>query len=414
MTALQLLAYIAAALSLQLVVGLGLAAKRRRAASEPLGTSQATPSSTSAGAWSGWREFRVVRREYEDAAHSQCSFYLRPEDGLPLSPFMPGQYLTFSLNIGGEATRGVSARQVTRCYSLSDRPDTTCYRVTIKRVPPPQGRPDLPPGMSSSHFHDHVQAGDLLQLRAPAGHFFLDRDSSTPVVLVAGGIGITPMVSMLRWCVTEQPDRVVNLYYGLRNGTEHAFKQLLADLSANHPTLKLNVVYSNPRPDDVIGRDCHFTGHVDLALLRRTLPHGHHQFYVCGPPPMMSSLVPALREWGVPEADLHFEAFGPATARPAVLPPNEPAAKGTAVIDVRFRRSARSLSWDGRDASLLDFAERHDVPVDSGCRSGSCGACETRLLSGSVLYAEKPDHDIAAGHCLLCVGRPQTALVLDA
>jgi ferredoxin-NADP reductase len=221
-------------------------------------------------------------------------------------------------------------------------------------------------------------------------------------------------MSMLRWCLAERPDRVVILYYGLRNGTEHAFKQTLADLSGSHPTLKLNVVYSNPKPDDVMGRDFHFTGHVDLPLLRRTLPHGQHQFYVCGPQPMMSSLVPALREWGVPESDLHFEAFGPASARRAEPMPNEPATKGTAVIDVQFHRSARSLSWDGRDANLLDFAERHDVAIDSGCRSGSCGACETRLLSGTVLYAARPDHDIAAGHCLMCVGRPQSALVLDA
>jgi ferredoxin len=86
----------------------------------------------------------------------------------------------------------------------------------------------------------------------------------------------------------------------------------------------------------------------------------------------------------------------------------------TAAFEVRFARSGRTMVWDGRDANLLAFAERHAVVVDSGCRAGSCGACETRLIAGLVDYAERPDHDIAPGHCLLCVGTPRSALVIDA
>ena len=81
---------------------------------------------------------------------------------------------------------------------------------------------------------------------------------------------------------------------------------------------------------------------------------------------------------------------------------------------MRFRRSGRTLVWDGQDENLLDFAERHGVAVDSGCRSGGCGTCETKLVSGTVRYAREPDHDVAPGHCLLCVGRPESALVLEA
>ncbi len=90
------------------------------------------------------------------------------------------------------------------------------------------------------------------------------------------------------------------------------------------------------------------------------------------------------------------------------------AASASAPVEVRFNRSGRTLVWDGQDANLLDFAERHGVAVDSGCRSGSCGSCETALSSGSVRYASLPDHDVAAGHCLLCVGRPASAVVLAA
>jgi hypothetical protein len=127
---------------------------------------------------------------------------------------------------------------------------------------------------------------------------------------------------------------------------------------------------------------------------------------------MMQTLVPALAEWGVPVADIHYEAFGPASVK---LPGAAVAAEPTATaVEVRFERSGRTLIWDGQDATLLDFAERHGVEVESGCRSGGCGSCETRLLQGNVQYDHAPDHDPAPGHCLLCVGRPSSPLVLEA
>jgi ferredoxin-NADP reductase len=220
------------------------------------------------------------------------------------------------------------------------------------------------------------------------------------------------MMSMLRWCVAQQPQRMVHLYYGLRNAREHAFKHQLEQMAASHPPVRLNIVYSRPGDSDVQGRDYQHEGHVDVELLRRTLPHGRHQFYVCGPPAMMETLVPALAAWGVPVEDIHYEAFGPASVK---LPGTAAAAVPTTTgMEVRFQRSGRTLTWDGKDTSLLDFAERHGVEVESGCRSGGCGSCETRLLEGAVQYEHAPDHDVAPGHCLLCVGRPSAPLVLEA
>jgi ferredoxin-NADP reductase len=416
LTAPLLLAYIFAALLLQLAVGIGVAVWRRRsaAAAAPAATDAELPRVSSA-AWPGWRELRIARREFEDAAHTQCSFYLEPVDGRPLPEFRPGQFLTFSLQVAGagdDAQGG--ARTITRCYSLSDRPDPKSYRITVKRVPAPADRPDLPPGASSNHLHDRVHEGDVLKVKAPSGHFFIDLDPAIPAVLIAGGIGITPLLSMLRWCLAEQPGRTVHLYYGLRHSAEHAFKQILEELAGSQPRFHLNVVYSRPGPNDQQGRDFQHSGHVDVDLLRRTLPHGRHQFYVCGPAPMMESLVPALARWGVPEQDIHYEAFGPASVPSAQGAPKDLGPGLAAPVEVRFRRSGRTLMWDGQDETLLDFAERHGVAVDSGCRSGGCGTCETKLISGTVRYAREPDHDVAPGHCLLCVGRPESALVLDA
>lgn len=412
MTALQLLAYINSALLLQLAGGIVVAGWRRRLSHAAMpGLAAIEVPEISSGAWPGWREFRVVRREFEDAAKTQCSFHLQPVDSVSLTPFKPGQYLTFALQLPD------TERLITRCYSLSDCPSPTRYRVTIKRVLAPAGRPELPPGVSSGYFHDRVREGDILDVKAPSGQFFIDPDPAVPAVLIAGGIGVTPMMSMLRWCLAEQPQRAVHLYYGVRHSGEHAFKQVLEQLAASHPNFRLNVVYSNAGPGDVRGRDYQHAGHVDVDLLRRILPHGRHRFYVCGPPPMMASLVPGLGAWGVRPEDIHFEAFGPASMPldPSALA-QRAAARASVItpIDVRFSGSGRTLVWDGHDASLLDFAERHGVEVDSGCRSGSCGSCETKLVSGSVRYAHRPDHDIRPGHCLLCIGTPESALVLGA
>jgi ferredoxin-NADP reductase len=220
------------------------------------------------------------------------------------------------------------------------------------------------------------------------------------------------MMSMLRWCLAEQPQRLVHLYYGVRNSREHAFKAQLEALALAHPNLRLQVVYSRPADVDVAGRDYQHQGHVDIELLRRTLPHGRQRFHLCGPPALMQALVPALLEWGVQADDLHYEAFGPASVKLADTA--TPAGISQAPVEVHFRRSGRTLNWDGRDASLLDFAERHGIEVESGCRSGGCGSCETRVLRGRVEYDRPPDHDPAAGRCLLCVGRPAEALELEA
>jgi len=421
MTAAQLLGLITAALLAQLTVGVGVVMLRRRSRLKlaPL-AGPADRAVRTHTAWVGWHEFRVVERVIEDAQGSQCSFHLQPVDGQPLPAFKPGQFLTFSLELGPSAPQpGAAPLTATRCYSLSDRPDPARYRVTIKRVPAPEDHPEWRPGLCSSHFHDHVQVGDVLRVKAPAGHFFIDPNPDVPVVLIGGGIGITPMMSMLRWCVQHQPQRPVHLFYGLRSSQEHAFKRVLEDLVASAPSLRLHVVYSRPGAEDLLGRDYQHRGHVDVDLLRRTLPHGRHQFYVCGPAAMMQTLVPALADWGVAAADIHCEAFGPASVKVPGLPglpglPGEPMAAAAASFEVKLQRSGRTLTWNGQETSLLDFVERHGVEVASGCRSGGCGSCETRLLEGRVQYAQAPDHEVAPGHCLLCVGRPASALVLEA
>ena len=140
MTATELLALISAALLLQLAAGIGWTVWRYRSAdASALPRALAATPVKSNAAWAGWREFRVAQRAFEDAARSQCSFYLQPVDSQPLPPFKPGQFLTFALDVTPATSDGSTpARSITRCYSLSDRPESAHYRVTIKRLPAPQ------------------------------------------------------------------------------------------------------------------------------------------------------------------------------------------------------------------------------------------------------------------------------------
>lgn len=401
MTAPQLLGYMGWAALAQIIIwgGLGMWLSRRQDSRPFPDRALGTP----------WREFRIVRRTMEDPDETQCSFHLAPVDGRSLPDFQPGQFLTVSVTPPG------AAHPMVRCYSLSDRPEPGLYRITIKRVAFPVDRPDLPPGRCSGYFHDHVQVGDTIRVRGPSGAFYLDPAPDLPVVMIAGGIGITPMESMLRWLARATPQRRVHLIYAVQNSAVHAFRDELRMLFQSCPAFHQTVVYARPLPHDVKGRDYDREGYVDQALLQPLLERlGRCAVYVCGPPPMMEALIPALRLAGVAEADLHYEAFGPASVpRPAGLSP-EAGRLSVATQPVRFLQSGRTLDWTGQHDTLLEFAESNGIAIDSGCRSGQCGSCETRLVSGEVGYLQRPTWEVTQGYCLPCVCTPSSALELDA
>ncbi|MBI5785484.1 MAG: 2Fe-2S iron-sulfur cluster binding domain-containing protein [Rhodocyclales bacterium] len=398
MTALSLFGWISLALALQAAIGLGIGFSRhwqryRRLELAPAAVVAETP--VAAAAWRATRKFRVARRVVEDQAASVCSFHLVPEDGQPLPPFHPGQFLTFDLDLPGGDT-------LVRCYSLSDAPQPDHYRVSIKRVPS---------GRSSNYFHDHVAVGSMLSLRAPGGHFYLEAGTA-PLVLIAGGIGITPMLSMLNWSLTQQPEREVWLFHGVRNASEQVMREHLESQARQHANFHLHICHSDPLPDEVAGRDYHHAGRVSIDLLRLTLPLHAYQFYICGPGPMMASMVAGLEDWGVAGARIHFEAFGPASVKRRA--PAAPAQEAGTDIQITFARTGMTATWRRSAGTLLEFAEQEGIPVDSSCRSGACGTCRTTITAGEVSYNQPPDYDPEPGTCLLCVCTPKTSVTLEA
>ena len=363
----------------------------------------------SGSTWEGYREFSVQRREFEDNNQSICSFYLVPLDGKLLPSFNPGQFLTFKLLLEDPVTH--ISKDVVRCYSLSDAPKTDYYRISVKRVPSPTDQPDVPPGLSSSFFHDHVQEGRTILVKAPSGHFHLMNNEQLPIVLIGGGIGITPMLSILNTILEQEIKTEVWLYYSIHNGDEHIMKAHLQALAIAHDNFHLHVCYSAPNESDTKGVDYQHHARVSISLLRATLKLMRYQFYVCGPRPMMESLIPGLEDWGVNDDDIYYESFGPATLTKHNK--TAPAVSSAHPINITFSQTGKSIPWDAAADSLLEFAEANGIEVDSGCRAGSCGSCQTRVKAGDVAYNQDPDADVAPGHCLLCISKPNNDLTLE-
>jgi uncharacterized protein len=357
--------------------------------------------------WNGSRKFTVARKQRE--CDDVFAFYLRPHDGKPLPPFKPGQYLTFQLDLPGRD------KPLVRCYSISDSPHhTDYYRVTIKKEKAPPDRPDLPPGAGSSYFCDVVKEGDILNVKAPSGHFFLDMAKRNPVVLIAGGVGVTPMLCMANAIAASGSKRETWFFFGVRNGREHIHKAELEKLAAENDHIHVHVCYSKPGPGEVKGRDYQHEGRVTIELMKELLPSSNFEYYLCGNGAFMKSITDGLEAWGVPEKDVYFEAFGPATVKKKVAPPTASETVMLSKIQVTFARSNKTVRWEPALGNLLDFAKEQGVRIDSGCCAGSCGSCLVAIKSGAVDYLKPPDAEPEQGTCLTCICRPKGDLVIDA
>lgn len=238
------------------------------------------------------RSLRVVEKIRE--SEEITSFVFESRDGGPLADFNAGQHLPVELE-GAEQGCGVS-----RTYSLSNGPGQGRYRISVKRHPQ---------GVASRCLHDNIEVGAILSARAPAGDFLLDPSSPRPVVLVSAGVGLTPLVSMLHELIGGGDNRRVWFVHGARDGRHHALANEVRDLAARAPNVRLHVAYSQPRPEDELGRHYDSTGRVDGALLEKLVPGLDADFYLCGPTGFMASVQEHLEARGVPPERIRSETF---------------------------------------------------------------------------------------------------------
>ncbi|MDQ0196101.1 NO-inducible flavohemoprotein [Paenibacillus wynnii] len=255
------------------------------------------------GGWADFRAFRVERKIQESDVIT--SFYLVPEDGQAIASFEPGQYISVKLDIPGESNTHI------RQYSLSEAPGKSYYRISVKRE---DAFEDQPAGKVSQYLHEHVKEGGTLLLSAPAGEFVLNREDKRPVVLISGGVGLTPMVSMLNTLAETEPDQQVTFIHAARNGLSHALRKEVELLARKNPQISASWCYEAPTAEDQEGDAYHKAGFIDLPWLQSKIPSKDAAFYFCGPLPFMKAVNSALKEWEVPASDIHFEFFGPAAA----------------------------------------------------------------------------------------------------
>ncbi|GAB7535915.1 pyridoxamine 5'-phosphate oxidase family protein [Burkholderia sp. 3C] len=345
-----------------------------------------------------WFTLRVVATR--DEAPGIRSFHFERADGAPLPRHDGGQHLTLRIPMPGEAA------PLVRSYTLSDAAGGPTWRISVKRD-----------GAGSSRLHEMLQMGSRIEARGPGGTFRLDRAGARPVVMLSAGIGITPMLAMLRERAAASQGPVaprVVFFHGARHAADRPFVDELADCARRDPTLTVHLFDSQPAP---AGGDGHHAGRLGIDALRRLLPFDTYDFHICGPSAFMTEMVEGLRALEVPEARIHYEAFGPSSvprrartpdaAVAADVPAAEAASASSAVVE--FRRSGVTADWSPSDGSLLELAEARGIDALSSCRVGACGTCTVRVLEGGVCYPQPPDADVGPGEALACVARPACA-----
>jgi ferredoxin-NADP reductase/Fe-S-cluster-containing hydrogenase component 2 len=328
---------------------------------------------------------RLTLAEVRNVTHNVKTLSLRPPNGgqIPFD-YLPGQFLTLHIAPGGVSTK--------RSYTIASTPTwRDRVEITVKREDH---------GLVSCWLHDELRVGDEVEIEAPNGTFVFTGREAPGVVLIAGGVGITPMMSVARYLTeTRWPGRV-HLVLGFRAPRDFIFREELAGLVTRNRNLTVTVAMSGPADESWPGA----VGRIDAALLASAVPDiGVWRAHVCGPPSMMDAVKAALLGLGMPEAQIKTEAFG--TVK------RDPRAKGPASAEV-----AGNVTFQASDttasvpvgATILDVADDAGVFIDSACRSGTCASCRVRLLSGSVKMAVEDaltEQDKADGYILACQAR---------
>ncbi|MEO0697825.1 MAG: 2Fe-2S iron-sulfur cluster-binding protein [Pseudomonadota bacterium] len=335
--------------------------------------------------WNGFLKVTKVVKE----SPTVTSFVLGLPDRAVL-PFdwKPGQFLTLRAPLFPKAAM--------RSYSISSayRPGATTLRLTIKAQ---LG------GLLSNWLHSALRVGDFIEASGPFGAFTFEPTDADRLVLIAGGVGVTPFAAILDDLEQKGAETRVTAIFGFRSADEILFKDALSRWRAALPGLDLHIVLSDAAPD-WSGE----TGRIDKARLARLVPDiSGARVHICGPEGLMSAMAVALAELWVDQAQIHSETF----TTPVVA---ATAAKG-AVVKVTFAKQNRTVEGQV-GASLLDIAQNTGVEIRTACGAGSCGACRMRLLSGNVKHPKGTalsQKDEEGGFILACQARPQTDVTVD-
>lgn len=311
--------------------------------------------------------------------------------------FVPGQFLNLSFSIGGA--------RMNRSYSISSSPTQREYvDLTVRREPR---------GAVSRHMDDLLKVGDQIEAGGPMGRFTFTGTEADSIVLISGGVGITPMMSIARYLTERSWPGDIFFIYACRAPADYIFANELAALQRVNPKLRVMVTMEHPEGTDWTGPQ----GRITRELLTRTVPDlASRRVHLCGPPLMMDSTKGILIELGVPPDQVKTEDFG--TARPT------PAAAGTSAVTmipatgalVTFSKHNK-VSRSRAGQTVLELSEELAIGIEFSCRVGTCGVCKVMMTSGEVAMAVEDGLDVgdkAKGLILACQARPMSDIAVDA
>jgi ferredoxin-NADP reductase len=337
---------------------------------------------------------KFVLAEKEDVTHNVKTFRFRPAKGAQIPfDYLPGQFLTLHIAPGGVPTK--------RSYTIASTPTwRDRVEITVKREDH---------GLVSRWLHDELAAGDEVEIEAPNGTFYFDGKNAGSVLLIGGGVGITPMMSAARYLTETGWPGVVHLILGFRAPGDFIFRGEIARLEARNPNLRVTVTMSRPDGEPWSGRK----GQIDAALLAQTVPDiVSHRTHICGPPAMMDAVKSALVGLGVAEAQIRTEAFG--TVK------RDPTAKGSASTTIAGKvqfQASNTTAPVFAGSTILDAADEAGIFIDNACRSGTCGSCRVKLAAGAVRMPVEDaltKEDKAGGYILACQAEISGDVVVDA
>ena len=337
---------------------------------------------------------KLVLADKEDVTRNVKTFRFKSTNGAEVPfDYLPGQFLTLHIAPGGVPTK--------RSYTIASTPTwRDRIEITVKREEH---------GLVSRWLHDELEPGDEVEVEAPSGTFHFTGKDAESILLIGGGVGLTPMMSVARYLTETGWPGLVHLILGFRTPGDFIFRDEIAMLEARNPNLRVTVTMSRPDDEPWTGR----TGQIDAALLSELVPDlASQRAHICGPPPMMEAVKAALIGLGLPEGQVRTEAFG--TIK------RDPTAKGSAATEVAGRVFFQASDVSApvlAGSTILDAADEAGIFIDNACRSGTCGSCRVKLSAGSVRMPVEDaltGEEKAEGYILACQAEISGDVAVDA
>lgn len=348
--------------------------------------------------WEGRKLFKVIKLQKETENVTSVTFHAA--DGGFLPDYEPGQYITITCPLPG------SDETMTRTYSLAGPAfinNRQTYSISVRYHSGINGDTLALEGMMSSYINNHLRVGQTVELTPPNGNFIIPLNAVQPMVIFAGGIGITPFYSYLESLNPASQGPEILLFYANKNSRSHTFKKRLQELEKEIERLKIINIYSNPLKTDVLGQGYDRAGYVSSDDVAQHLIEQNARFYMCGPQPMMEAISQGLQKRGVPAFTIFSEVFhSPATIK------SDPSLQHKVI----FAKSEVEEVWTTDKGTLLTFGEKLGIPMLSGCRVGQCESCSVKVLSGNVTHLNgvEPSEE---GMCLTCQSIPSGDIIID-